>query len=278
MRAIQVTTASPAQNTRRRRGSLVGLAALIVLAAVGWWLVPDLLQARFRTRLTQQLHSAEPETRKQAAWAVADRDDQYGTDLLVSALLADEPDEAVREAYVYALGRAGDPSALAAIENVIDRDPSGYVRAAAWLAIARLDPQHFATLACTTSAPEQPWNQIGLAQGALEIGDVSRVDTLLHWAEAGTHTQRIVASRALYKRLRPLLDTAGRWPLDADVAEGEPWTAELIEQVRTRVAQFDIQAIANDSRPHEQVAEQVRRTVARITRARDRLAGALFGK
>ena len=258
---------------------MLGLAALVGLAAAGWWLIPRVERTRFRTHIAAELRSAEPEARKQAAWAIAARRDGCGADLLVSALLADDPDEAVREAYVYALGRAGDPRGLAAAENAIDRDPSGYVRAAGWLAIARLDPQHFSTLAHTTAiAQQQPWDQIGLAQGAFEIGDASGIDMLLHWAESGNEPQRIVASRALYKRLRPLLDAAGRWPLDADVAEGQPWPTDLIEHVRFRVAELDIQAIADDTRPHERAAENVRRTVARITRARDRLAGVLFGE
>ena len=225
---------------------------------------------------TRLLRSDRPADRKQGAWLAADgkslRAAKYIGDQLANG---DEPDADVREAYIYALGRM---RLLAeAMEKTIERDKSGYVRQAAWLALARTDRQRFRSLAQAPPArPHDPWDRIGMAEGWLQNSDVRGVDDLLHWATAGDENQKLVASRALQKALRPMLDIAGLWPIDADVADGRTWPRELVTKVQARCAKLDLQSIVDDSQPHHQRARRVRRNMARLVGARERLRRWLF--
>ncbi|MFQ5807157.1 MAG: HEAT repeat domain-containing protein [Phycisphaerae bacterium] len=252
----------------------------IVVTVVAWQslLSPRARNLRYRTEMLQALRSPDPESRKQAAWAIIGRPELSLEAFLVRGVLGDEPDPDVREAYTYALGKLGDPRNFAAIESAIDADPSGYVRAAAWLAAARCDPQHFRTLVETRAQRERPWEQIGIAQGRLDLDDVQDVNVLLHWARSGNPSQRQVAARALYKSLRPLLDAVGRWPAGAQIRAGQLWPPEIIDEVERRCAALDLQAIADETRRHRRRAERVRRNVTRLTRARDGLVGLLFAQ
>ncbi len=259
----------------------VVLAAVGVVVAAALWqtvLSRHARTARHRRELLQALRSPDSQSRKQAAWAAIESLDPNLEAVLARGVMGAEREPTVREAYVYALGKLGDPRNVAAIESAIDSDPSGYVRAAAWLAAARCDPRHFRTLADTRPPPLDPWDQIGVGQGWLYLGDVRRVNDLLHWALAGDDAQRQVAARALFKWLRPLVDAAGRWPVEADVREGQLWPAELIEEIERRCAALDLQAIADDTGRHLAPAERVRRNVMRLTRTRERLARLLFAR
>jgi hypothetical protein len=256
-------------------------AVVGVVAAAALWqtvLSRPVRTVRQRRALMQALRSPDPQTRKQAAWAVTESPGPNLEAFLIRGIIGAERDPDVREAYVYALGRLEDSRNFAAIESAIDSDPSGYVRAAAWLAAARCDPQHFRTLAETHAPPDDPWDRIGIGQGRLFLGDVCGIGELLHWAGAGSDSQRLAAARALLKGLRPLLDAAGRWPIDADVAEGEPWPAELVGEIERRCATLDLQAIMDDLRRHRVPAERVRRNVLRLTGAREHLARLLFAR
>jgi hypothetical protein len=261
-----------------RRAAIILAAAGLVAAAVAWQTVlsPQARKLRYREKMTRALRSPDPQDRKQTAWAIIERPDPVLEAFIVRGVTGNEPDPDVREAYVYTLGKLGQRRNFAAIESAIDADASGYVRAAAWLAAARCDPEHFRTLTETRRQPEHPWDQIGIAQGWFYLDDVRGVDILLHWALAGDDPQRQIASRALFKWLRPLLDATGRWPIDANVREGQRWPAELVSEVERRCAALDLQAIADDSRRHHAPAERVRRNVTRLTRVRDRLARLLF--
>jgi hypothetical protein len=232
----------------------------------------------WRSEIAAALESTDPQARKEAAWRLIERPDPLMVTRLVRGLMGAEPSPDVREAYVYTLGRLGDSRNFPAIESAIDSDPSGYVRAAAWLAAARADPQHFRTLVATRAPPEHPWDRIGVAQGRLCLGDTSAVEKLLHWAVSGDDSQRNVASRALFKWLRPLLDAVGRWPVGASVGQAQTWPPALIEEVAARCATLDLQAIAEDTRPHLAQAERVRRSVKRITHAREGLVHLLFAE
>jgi len=262
------------------RAAIILAAAGLVAAVMAWQTVlsPQVRKLRYREEMTRALRSPQPQIRKQAAWAVIERPDPSLETFMVRGVMGEEPDPDVREAYVYTLGRLSRPRNFAAIESAIDVEPSGYVRAAAWLAAARCDRQHFHTLAATRRQPEPPWDQIGIAQGRLCLDDVQGVNVLLYWARRGDASQRQVASRALFKWLRPLLDVAGRWPVDADVGEGQPWPAGLVDEIERRCAALDLQAIADDTRRHRAPAERVRRNVARLTRAREDLVSLLFAE
>lgn len=261
------------------RMRVVPAAVGIVTVGAVWHMTlsPAARNVRLTARLERKLLSEEPQARKEAAWATIERPDPALAAIMIRGVLGDEPDPDVREAYVYSLGKLSDPRHLAAIESAIDQDPSGCVRSAAWLAAARCDPQHFRTLAATRRQPERPWDQIGVAQGRLCLGDVRDVAKLLHWARAGDGSQRQVASRALFKWLRPLLDTAGRWPADCGVQVGQAWPPELVDEVERRCAGLNLQAVADDNSRHRESGDQVRRNVGRITRFRDGLAELLVG-
>ena len=169
-------------------------------------------------------------------------------------------------------------STVHAVEYAIDVDADGYARAAAWLAAARIDPEHFRTLAQTRAQQRRLWDRLGVAQGQLMLGDVQALNELLQWVRAGDASQRLVASRALFKWLRPLLAVAGRWPADSTVREGEAWPAEFVSEIERRCAELDLQAIADDTRRHAARTDSVRRSANRLARARDGLAGVLFAR
>ncbi len=255
-----------------------GLVVGVVLAA----LFPDVAR-RVRTagaqdRLLRQMQSPDREQRKQAAWAAIERPAPALEEFMVRGVLGDEPDAGVREAYVYALGNLRDRRHFAAIETAIDTDRSGYVRAAAWLAAARVDPEHFGTLAATRSAPRDAWDRLGVAQGRLMLGDVRDTGELLQQARGGDASRGHIASRALERWLRPLLDAAGRWPADATVSGAQAWPPEFVDEIDRRCATLDLQALADDTHQHDQAAAGVRRYIMRIYGARKGLISLLFGE
>lgn len=278
--------ATPANADRaRRRVSLrriaVGaLAAVALLTAVAW---RPLLSPRTSVlwgrdvRILARLRSDSPDERKRAAWKAIDSEDPRLLDIVRAGALGGETDDDVREAFVYALGKRRNAGFFADIEAVLRNDPSGYVRSAAWLAAARSDPHRTRKLAADSTLPNSDWDRLGQAQGLLAAGDTSRVEELLDWAQHGDSSQRVVAARALYKWLRPALDSVGRWPLDADVREGEVWPAEFIDELRRRCARLDLQAVMDDMRPHLAEIERFRSQLRRVTSARDRISHILFG-
>jgi hypothetical protein len=267
--------------TRPKRWT-IGIGAALVVVVTLSVLFPDVARsvrrARVQGRLLRQMQSPDYEQRKQAAWAAIERPDPELVELMVRGVLGNEPDAGVREAYVYALGNLGDRRHFAAIETAIDADSSGYVRAAAWLAAARVDPEHFRTLAETRSAPRDAWDRLGVAQARLLLGDMRDVDELLQQARSADGARSQVASRAMYKWLRPLMDAAGRWPADATVREGQPWPLEFVDEIERRCATLDLQAIADDTRQHDAAAAPVRRYIMRINGARQGLISLLFGE
>jgi hypothetical protein len=187
-----------------------------------------------------------------------------------------EPDIETREAFVHALGRAGRREHVAAVEFVIDGDESGYVRAAAWLALSRIDPEHVRTLLAADRPPADAWDRIAAAQARLLIGDTSQVEALLSAAEKGEPGPREVASRALHKGLRPLLEAVGRWPLDADPREGQIWPLELVAEARDRCNALPLRRISDETWPQIAAADRVRFNVRKLTNARDRIARVIF--
>ncbi|MBU0618460.1 MAG: HEAT repeat domain-containing protein [Planctomycetes bacterium] len=267
--------------TRGRKWT-TGLAGVLAVGLILSVLFPDVARrvgsAGARDTLLREIQSPDRERRKQAAWAAIERPNPGLEEYLVRGVLGDEPDAGVREAYVYALGNLGDRRVFSAIETAIDTDPSGYVRAAAWLAAARVDPEHFHTLVGTRPASRDAWDRLGVAQGRLMLGDVRGTHELLEQARGGEGSRGHIASRAMYKWLRPLLDSAGRWPADATVSEAQVWPLEFVDEIERRCATLDLQALADDTRQHDQAAAGVRRYIMRIYGAREGLISLLFGE
>lgn len=261
---------------RRRRVLCLGLAVAGVVASVGGYVVWHTLATRYDRAAVRLLRSRDPEARKRGAWLTAQARTARATQLIVQQLPA-ERDPNVRESYVHALGRGGDPKRFELVAGLAREDPEPYVRQAAWLAAARIDARLFRDLAAREAAHDDPWDQIGLAHAWLEVGDLRGVDDLLRWAVDGTPTQRQVASLALTRGVGPLLDAAGRWPIGLDVHEGESWPAELVAEVRRRCEALDLEAIAADTRRHVLRAAAVRRNMGRVYGVRGRLVRLLFG-
>ena len=190
-----------------KRAGLAGIALIVVVAA---WFAP----AQFHRRaVVADLTAEDPGIRRAAAWEVAERPFPAGLAAVRRALDGPERDAAAREALVYALGRSGQPEDAARLARIATGADGGYVRQAAWLALSRVSPEE-ARRAARAASPMDAWDRLGRSQALLLLGEVDGVDALLRLAVEGDADQRVVAARALTKGLRPLLDAAGRWPLD----------------------------------------------------------------
>lgn len=245
----------------------------ITAGVLGWMRT----QTRADRAALQLLQSRASESRQAGAWLAAREHTPRAWAYVARALeQRQEPDPGVREAYVYALGRSGEGSFFDTVSDVVQTDPGAYVRQAAWLAAARIDPERFRALPASVTPSDDPWDRIGRAAGWLEIGDLRGVDELLHWAVAGDAEQRRVADLALYRTVAPALEAAGRWPIEFTVREGELWPPALVAEVQSRCRGTDLQAIADDTCPHVQRAAPVRRNVARLDDARAHLTRWLF--
>ncbi len=262
------------------KGWIAGVIVVGVLIGGGWLLASGVISGHGvgkEDALLQKMQSADREGRKKAAWAAIERTNPALEGLMIEGVLGDEPDAGVREAYVYALGNLRNRRHFAAIETALDTDPSGYVRSAAWLAAARIDPRQFYTLADARSEVESPWDRLGIAQGRLYLGDVRGVGELLAQARVGDLDRGYIAGRVLDKWLKPLLDAAGRWPLDGDGRSAASWSPEFVDEISRIGEQVGLQAVAEDTRKHDAAAARVRRYVMRINRAREGLVALLFG-
>jgi len=256
-------------------GAAVALAALwyLVLSPRSSLLYGTDTQAR---RTWRMLHSSDPEQRKRGAWRLLDYPDARCEDFIRRGALGDEPSPDVREAYVYTLGRRGNPRDVRVLVRVIHDDPSGYVRSAAWLALARVDPKVFRRHADEPQATRDAWNRLGIAVGRLFLRDLSAIPELLDWAEKGDYVQRVVAARALNKSLIPLLDAIGRWPAYARIRPDEPWPADLVRDVRRRVLGINLPQLARETLAQLRATEEFRSQLRRVLHAQDWLADRLF--
>lgn len=242
------------------------LAGLVLL----WIFVlsPRVRGEIFRVRVRAKLESPDPALRREAARSIADKPDPFLVTHIAQAIYGDEPDAGVAAAFVGALGEIGDPQQLPAVRFATETHQPGEVRAAAWLALARLSPAEFKTLA-TASSEMDEWNALGIAQARLTLGDPSGVDVLLREASGERAARATIASLALNRHVRPLLIAIGQWPLDAGAPDG--WTADLSAHLASRVASLDLAALAADSRRAAAAAEPIRSTLERISNARDRI-------
>jgi len=262
----------PVTQPPRRRARYVELAVLCAVVATGsiglwWWVSPD------RAAL-QLLRSDDP-----AAWrrgAELAEGARVTTALpLISDRLSRNPDAATRETLVWALGRMGNPADFDLVARHTRTDDDAYVRHAAWVAAARLDAVRFRDLAQSAGPSRDPWDEIGQAYGWLEIGEVRGLDTLFKWAVSAPDAQRHGAVLVLQRRVAPLLEAVGRWPVDLPFHEGADWSPEVVTEVQRRCRLVDLSAIARDSTPHAARIQVVHRAEGKLLRARERLARCL---
>ncbi|MGE0480086.1 MAG: hypothetical protein AB7Q17_06395 [Phycisphaerae bacterium] len=271
--AAQTRQMSPRRPHHVRRIG-VGLALSTAMVVGGAWGVARWSKLAGQSAIVAQLSDDDPRVRRAAALHVADEPRARLMRAVVARLDAGEPDEAAREALVFALSRSNDQFERAAA--ALTHDPSGFVRAAAWYAAARIDRERFEALVAGRSAPTDEWDHIGAAQARMYLGTYAGVPDLLRAAADGDERQREIASRALYRGVQPLLEAIGRWPANAPVDEGEIWPREFAQEIARRVATIDLQALHDASRPHWQRSLPILRNVARLTSAREVLRRFLF--
>lgn len=270
MPSVTATPVSRSEGRPARRWMLaLVLGVLAIAVPTAGILVPERLRAH-DDWVAVQLLAADSVELRQAGARQAARSDMYLAHAVIAQALAEqrEAEPGLREAYVYALGRSGNSRYCEFLEEVVLTDTDGYVRQAAWLAAARLDPGQFRAWADQVPPRDDGWDRIGRAAAWLETSDVRGIDELLHWAVAGDDEQRRVAVLALYRGVAPLLEAAGRWPIQFDVREGDSWSPELVAAVQTRCGELNLQAIADDTRPHAAQAAIVRRNLGRLNAAR----------
>ncbi|MFH1748241.1 MAG: hypothetical protein ABIG44_14495 [Planctomycetota bacterium] len=267
----------PVNRARRLWWRLGCVVAVVLVAGTAVCLTYMLRNGEDDGTALKLLRSDDPERRKLGAWLTADEPSATATEFMAKALREGQESSAdVRESYLYALGRSQASEHFSLVASLSSNDPSGYVRQAAWLAMARMDEERFRKLAdqanINLAAREvstgQAWDQLGLANAYLRIGDTRSVTTILHWAQHGDADQKLVACGALHKGLAPYLEVVGRWPLGSEVTEGQIWPPALLQELAQRCEALDLQAIADDSRPILEDTRLVLRDIHRLTSAR----------
>ncbi len=273
---------------RRRRWRLfVPLLAGVLLlvgggAAAGYYWTLD-------GRIRAGLQSDDVKQARRAVGAIVVLDRVGFCEALVARMHASD-DWRIREACVYGLGKiAGRDKPVGTqpvdgsrwsteIVTLLEDEANGYVRQAAWLTLARIDPQTFRDEAVGVETAQLPWDDLGIGQGWLQIKDRRGLERLFHWAIHGNDDQRQVACRAFEKALRPYLETAGRWPADYNPKQGDIWPAALVNELQRRTAGLDLVTIADNSIPYLENAAKVQRNVRRITGSREKIVDFLYGR
>ncbi len=247
---------------------LGGTVVLVASIATGMFLVDPT-----DDEILTMLASDDPETRRWGAWEAAS-EPSAAASAIIAQRLSDQLERApeVRESFVYALSQSGQREHFDLIAEIVRNDDSPYVRQAAWVAAGRLDPGRFRMLITEVTPRDDPWDEIGRADGWLFAGDVRGVPALLRWARDGTTEQRQVASMALLHRVAPLLEVAGRWPIDADTTQGKVWSTDFVDEIARRCAQLDLQAVLDDTRAYAERTARIRRDVGRLHNTSDHIA------
>lgn len=223
------------------------------------------------------LRSESPAERMKGAWITTPQSADSSFELMRARLRAgSEPDETCREAYLYALSRLANKEDFSLATAAAAKDASGRVRAAGWLAAAKVDSKQFQVWEKTQPSPTAIWDRIGATQARLSFEDFSDISALLEAGQADDLALRTSASRALNRAIRPLLEIAGNWPLDARPAEMEVWPKELVRDVQQRFDPRTLQSVYNASKPHIAAAERAQRNVRRLTSAREQMRRFLF--
>lgn len=276
MKQASDKSSPPPRRAWHYRGVIVA-SALSALSVGVLYAYGNIRAARLESKVLGMLESDDVEQRKRGAWAAAEFSLSRAYQRIQDRI-SEESSPAAREAFIYALGQRGNTDDFDRLIASARSDPSGYVRQAAWVAAARSDPARTRALLEPLSPRETPWERLGVAQAWLVLCDVRGVAELFEFAAGGDHSRRIIAARALSKAVRPVLDSLGRWPLDADPQLGEAWPRELVEEVCRRCEQIDLQTALERTDYYWERSKQVRRNKARLSGARDRIAGFLFGK
>lgn len=257
---------------QRRRRILFWVGATIVAVGLAWIGVvkfgPRAARERDRVALAARLQSSNPEVRKKAAWDSMRLGDPALELSLARHLTSGEPDDGVREAIAYSLGHATSGAAPPALSMAVDLDDSGFVRAAAWLALARTDEKRFTAAAELHADRDDLWDRLGIAQGRLWLGDTLGTATVFEAALKGDSLQHWVATRAIQRSIRPLLDAVGRWPLEQAADEWPPGSVERIQSACERV---NLAALSKDCRAPLAAAQDVRQYVRKLASASDRI-------
>jgi hypothetical protein len=269
------TARSGVRRARLSRAVLLAALGLVPVVALSGYL----LDRQSSQRRVRQLHAADPQLRRAAAWALAERPDRRGELELARRLdLESETDADVREAMVHTLGQLGNPQHFGPVIRAAEFDESGFVRQAAWLSAALLDAVRFRDFIADRPPARDAWDRVGLAQARLAVGDVSAVSDLLELAADGPPEPRALAMRAIERQLAPLLELAGRWPLDApDRASGE-WPVKFLIELRRRCQELDLAALSARIRQLDHEARRLRRDIGRVIGGRERLVRLLFGR
>ena len=268
------TPGSDGQRPRCARLAAVGVAGIVIASVALAFLMR---QPAAESDVLLWLRSADPSQRQLGAWLAADRRDSAGAEFIARQLSENaEPVADVRASYAQTLGSFGNPEHFALVAELASADPSGAVRQAAWVAAARIDPAGFEELAESYAGVNDAWTEIGLALGHLHAGDVGDVPALLHLARDGEEPLRLLACTGLSQELVPLLEAAGRWPLTADVRDGQLWPPELVAEIERCCASLDLQDIADRVRLHREAARLLERDALRMTSARNWIARLLF--
>ena len=221
----------------------------------------------------EALNSHDAGAQKQAAWRVG-RGGYPKSAALIRNLLGDGnvADSDVRETHVYALGQLGDARDFDLLSGLLTSDESGYVRQSAWLSAARCDPARCRALLESIPMSSDAWDRIGTAKAQLQLRDTQGIQELLRFAAVGDSNQRVVCGRALYASLAAALTALGRWPLEAAVNADGSWPSELVDEVGRRCAPVDLHTLLNQMRAHVERSQDVIRSKARLTGARERIA------
>ncbi len=269
MTAESVDNARDVRQPARRRKGAIALFGIAIVVAAGWWLHT---WADERSLLSG-LRSDDPSDRKRSAWQVAEGGYPKAAVLIRRLLRGGSVEDGdVRESYVYALGRLGRAADYDLLKRVLERDESGFVRQAAWVAAARVDPDRCEALLSSTPTSGDAWRRIGMAQAWLELPDVRGVGTLLEFAAGDDPGRRAIAGRTLYRTLGPALTAAGRWPLGASPNADGSWPQNLVAEVARRVDEVNLQTLLLETRKHVERSRRIQRSKARLSGARDRMA------
>lgn len=269
---------SPRNPQRARR-----IILTLTLAALGTGLIPitrlamnRVQRAHERAALKAMLDSPDKDARRTATLRVPGQKDDDLLSQLRLKIMGDEPDPGVRAAAVEALGQTRSARFFEVVEFAVDLDDNGPVRAAAWLAAARLDPERFSTLLRQHADRTDAWDQVGRAQARLFLGDVSELDELFAHAQAADAELHRCAGQALQRWLRPVLDAVGRWPLTAAPPDGEAWPPALIAELRERCGEINLARAAMETREVLARSTLAHRMERRLANRRERMAQLLF--
>ena len=253
---------------------IVGLAAAI---AAGYFATVEAGKAVRTRRHLAALATADGDAGKKAAWWVADGVRMKHAGALRGALQRPDISEDFREAIVYSLGKIRDAAAVPDLFRLLSVPGGSVVRQSSWLSLARIDADVFRKAIAEPTYRHDDWDELGIAQGLVEIGDPSGVMTVLRFAGGADRNQRQIACRTLDRSVRPVLETAGRWPADQRPKPGEIWNESLIRIVEQRVREVDLRQVALDTARHAEGARGVQKNVRRIQSGRDYLAWFLVG-